>query len=80
LLAVSTSGNARNVVLAAKAGLARGMAVVAMTGRDGGALRALAHVVLAVPEQETFRVQELHLPIYHCLCAMLEARFFTDQK
>ena len=80
LLAISTSGNARNAVLAAKAALAREMTVIALTGNGGGALRSLAHVVLAVPERETFRVQELHLPVYHCLCAMLEARFFTDRQ
>jgi len=73
LLAISTSGNARNVRLAALVARARGMSVVALTGCDGGALRTVSDLVIAVPERVTPRVQELHLPVYHALCAMLEA-------
>lgn len=78
LLAISTSGNARNVCLAAVAAKALGMRVVSLTGAGGGRLKPLADVALCVPERETYRVQELHLPLYHALCAMLESRFFGN--
>jgi D-sedoheptulose 7-phosphate isomerase len=77
LVAVSTSGNARNVLLAALVAKARGMPVVGLTGAGGGRLRQTADVCICVPEQETYRVQEYHLPVYHTLCAMLEAHVFT---
>ncbi len=76
LLAISTSGNARNVVAAVHVARAKGMKVLALTGRDGGQLAKLAHHAIIVPEQETFRIQEHHLPIYHAVCLTLEARFF----
>jgi D-sedoheptulose 7-phosphate isomerase len=76
LLAISTSGNAVNVCLAAVAVKARGGRVIALTGEGGGRLAGLADVALKVPARETFRVQELHLPLYHALCAALEERFF----
>ncbi len=80
LLAISTSGNARNVVLTALAGRARGVTVIGLTGAGGGRLRELADLCLGVPDRETFRVQELHLPLYHALCAMLESRFFGNDE
>ena len=76
LLAITTSGNSRNVLLAAAAARALGVKVVGLTGRGGGKLAALADFMLCVPENETFKIQELHLPLYHALCAMLEARTF----
>jgi len=76
LLGISTSGNARNVILAAKTARARAMSVVALTGESGGALRDIADIVISVPETVTHKVQELHLPVYHTLCAMLECEFF----
>ena len=76
LLAISTSGNAKNVVQAAKVAKGLGATVVALTGADGGALRALADVCICVPERETYRVQELHLPVYHALCAAVESHCF----
>ncbi len=72
LLAISTSGNARNVLLAAIAARAKGMRVLALTGAAGGRLLGAADLALRVPESVTFRVQELHLPLYHALCATLE--------
>lgn len=72
LVAISTSGNSRNVCHAAAVARHLGLAVVALTGKDGGALRTLADRCIAVPEQETYLVQEYHLPVYHCLCLMLE--------
>lgn len=76
LLAISTSGNSRNCVLAAETAAARGLSVVALTGRGGGRLASVADVTIAVPETETYRVQELHLPVYHALCAAVEAHFY----
>lgn len=76
LLAFSTSGNSKNCVYAAVAARAKGMRVVFLGGAGGGKLKAHADVSVLVPETETFRVQELHLPVYHCLCAMLESYFW----
>jgi D-sedoheptulose 7-phosphate isomerase len=73
---ISTSGNSRNVLLAAVAAKAKGLAVIGMTGAGGGKLAQLADVCITVPSDETFEVQEYHLAIYHFLCAALEARFF----
>ena len=76
LLAISTSGNSKNILAAAKVARSLGMRVIALTGEGGGALRTLADITLAVPERETFKVQELHLPLYHYLCAAVEKRLF----
>lgn len=73
---ISTSGNAQNVVQAAVAAKAMGMTVLGMTGQGGGLLQTYCDVCLTVPERETFRVQELHLPIYHALCIALEEALF----
>ena len=62
--------------LTAAAARARGMAVIALTGETGGKLRALSDICIAVPAREAFRVQELHLPVYHALCLALEEEFF----
>ena len=75
-LGISTSGNARNVVYAAATARAKKMKVDALTGGEGGALRRFADVAIVVPEIETYRIQELHVPVYHCLCMMLEDFFF----
>lgn len=76
LLAISTSGNSRNVVYACDVAKALGLKVIGLTGRDGGKLNALCDVNIIVPEQETFKIQELHLPVYHCLCKAVENEFF----
>ena len=76
LIALSTSGNSANCVAAAQVAKAKGMKVVALTGTDGGKLAALADAAIRVPERETYKVQELHLPVYHALCAALEDRLF----
>jgi len=75
-LGISTSGNSKNVLYAAATARAKKIKVVALTGGGGGSLRGLADVSIAVPETETRKIQELHLPIYHCLCMMLEDHFF----
>lgn len=76
LLALSTSGNSKNCVYAALLAKARGIKTVAFAGATGGRLKGLCDECICVPEQETYKIQELHLPIYHCLCAMLEEEFF----
>lgn len=77
-LGISTSGNSENIINAAIVAKAMNMKVIALTGGDGGELARLADVSVIVPETETFRIQELHLPIYHCWCQMLERYFFGE--
>lgn len=77
-IGLSTSGNARNVGLAAEAAGAKSLKIVGLTGKGGGALAALCDVCICVPATETYHVQELHLPVYHCLSLMLEDEFFTE--
>ena len=75
-MGISTSGNAENVMYAAVTAKAKGMKVIALTGKDGGKLAKISDVSIIVPEQETYMIQEYHLPIYHALCLMLEERFY----
>lgn len=76
LIALSTSGNSANCVNAALVAKAKGMKVVSMTGAGGGKLGDFADAAIKVPEMETYRIQELHLPVYHALCAALEDALF----
>ena len=76
LIAISTSGNAKNVCEAARVAGAIGMKVIALTGKDGGKLKSLSGVCVIAPECETYMIQELHLPIYHYICAEVEKHFF----
>lgn len=78
LLAISTSGNSANVVEAAKVARAKGVLVIGLTGSKESKLTPLSDVCVRVPRDETFQVQELHLPVYHCLCACAEADLFGD--
>lgn len=75
-LGISTSGNSKNVDYAVTVAKAKGIKVIGLTGKDGGTLGKRADVALIVPEMETFKIQELHLPIYHTLCLLLEEHFF----
>lgn len=75
-VAISTSGNSENVINAAVLAKAVGIKVLVLTGRDGGELAKYADVLVRVPETENYRIQEMHLPIYHCWCQMLEDTFF----
>ena len=75
-LGISTSGNSKNVMNAVIVAKALGIKVIGLTGAKGGELAKAADVAIMVPETETFMIQELHLPVYHCLCLMLEERFF----
>jgi D-sedoheptulose 7-phosphate isomerase len=76
LICLSTSGNSSNVVSAAKTMNILGGDIISFTGRKGSLLQGLSRTTIQVPESETYKVQELHLPIYHCLCAMLEEELF----
>lgn len=79
-LGISTSGNSRNVLFAAVAAKAKGLKVVGLTGQKPCKLAQLADVCIQVPETETYKIQELHLPVYHCLCMMLEEHFFGNKQ
>ena len=76
LIALSTSGNSANCVNAALVAKAKGLKVISLTGAGGGRLAALADAAVKVPEAETYKIQELHLPVYHALCAQVEAALF----
>lgn len=78
LFAISTSGNSENVCASVKTARALGFKVIGLTGRGGGELKAYADICICVPETETFKIQELHLPVYHCICAEVEEHFFTE--
>ena len=75
-LGIYTSGNSKNVMSATVVARALGIKVVGLTGAKGGELAKVADVAIKVPETETFMIQEMHLPVYHCLCLMLEDKFF----
>ena len=79
LLGITTSGSSRNVVLAAQAAKARGAKIIGLTGEKQGKLAPLCDVLINVPDTETYRIQELHLPVYHALCLELEERFFGKE-
>ena len=75
-LGISTSGNSQNVIYAAITAKANGLKVIGLTGQRKNRLMNFADVCICVPEVDTYKVQELHLPVYHCLCMMLEDKFF----
>ena len=77
LLGISTSGDAKNVLYAVITARAKGLKVIGLTGRDGGCLGRMADACIRVCAVETYKAQELHLPVYHCLCLMLERHFFN---
>ena len=76
LIAISTSGNSKNIVRAAEAAKALGISVAALTGKNESALSAITDVTVRVPETETYKIQEIHLPVYHYLCAAVEEHIF----
>ncbi len=75
-IAISTSGNSLNCVYACLVAKAKGLKTVSLTGEKESRLSQLSSVTVKVPEKETYKIQELHLPLYHALCAMLEEEFF----
>ena len=76
LIGISTSGNSKNVFGAVKVAKALGIKVIGLTGKKGGKLKETADICICAPETETFKIQELHLPIYHYICAAVEEHFF----
>ena len=78
-LGISTSGNSKNVLYAAVNAKAKGLKVIGLTGSKENKLMKYADVCIRVPETETYKIQELHLPVYHCLCLMLEEKFFGEK-
>lgn len=77
-LGISTSGNSKNVLYAAVTAHAKGMKVIGLTGAKDSALCRMSDVCICAPQTETYMIQELHLPIYHCLCLMLEEKFLEN--
>jgi D-sedoheptulose 7-phosphate isomerase len=77
LMGISTSGNAANVRAALCVARALGIRTVGLTGHGGGRMAGFCDILIAVPATKTFEIQELHLPVYHCLCAMVEEHFFA---
>ena len=75
-LGISTSGNSKNILYAAATAHAKGIKVTGLTGAKESRLSQMCDVCIRVPETETYKIQELHLPVYHCLCLMLEEHFF----
>lgn len=78
LLGISTSGNAGNVAKAVMTANALRMQTVGLTGKNGGHLAALSQLALIMPQQETYRIQEMHLAVYHLLCAVVESELFEN--
>ncbi len=76
LLALSTSGNSQNVKYACQIAKYKNMPRVLLTGRSGGILKNLCDVSICVPSDETYKIQEFHLPVYHCICAYVENELF----
>lgn len=76
-LGISTSGNSKNILFAATTAHAKGMKVIGLTGEKDSRLMDMSDVCIKAPQTETYMIQELHLPIYHCLCLMLEDKFFA---
>lgn len=77
LLGISTSGNSKNILFAATTAHAKGLKVIGLTGAKDSKLKDMSDVCIKAPQTETYMIQELHLPIYHCLCLMLEDKFFA---
>ena len=78
LLAISTSGNSENILSAVMTANAKKMKTIGLTGLTGGKLKDFCNITICVPASETYEIQELHVPIYHSLCAMLEAELFKE--
>ena len=78
-LGISTSGNSKNVLYAAVNAKAKGLKVIGLTGAKESKLMKYADVCIRAPETETYKIQEYHLPVYHCLCLMLAEKFFGEK-
>ena len=76
LVAISTSGNSKNILRATEVAKGLGLPVIGLSGNTGGKLAQLSDVCITVPERETYKIQELHIAVYHYLCAAIEKHFF----
>jgi len=76
-IAISTSGNSKNILYATDIAKAKGLTTIALTGKSGGELKNTADILINAPEDETYKIQELHLPIYHAICIAVESEFFA---
>lgn len=79
-LGISTSGNSKNILYAAVTAHAKGLKVIGLTGKKDSKLSEQADICIQVPQTETYMIQELHLPVYHCLCLMLEEQFYGENS
>lgn len=77
-LGISTSGNSKDIIYPTVLAKAKGLTTIALTGKNGGKLKGLADISIVVPQQETFMIQELHLPVYHALCLEVEEYFWKE--
>jgi len=75
-IGISTSGNSKNVINAMMVAKAKGVSVIGLTGKNACQMDSVCDVVVHVPETETYKIQELHLPVYHAVCAMLEYEYW----
>lgn len=80
LIGISTSGNSNNVIYACEVAKAKEMVTVGLTGENGGKIREIADFLINVPQEETYKIQELHLPVYHAICLALENEFFGAEE
>ncbi len=80
VLGISTSGNSKNVIHALNAAKGRGASKIGLTGASGGKMKDICDCCICVPETETYKIQELHLPVYHAICLALEEHFWGDSK
>ena len=78
LVGISTSGNSKDIVYPTVVAKAKGLKTIALTGKNGGKLKGLADICIVVPQNETFMIQELHLPVYHALCLEVEEAFWKE--
>lgn len=80
LIAISTSGNSKNVIYAAQIAKVQGMKVISLTGSKGGNLKEVSDILINVPSDETYIIQEYHLPVYHAICAAVENEMFSEEN
>lgn len=78
LIAISTSGNSKNIIYAAQMAKVQGMKVISLTGNKGGKLKEISDILINVPSEETYIIQEYHLPLYHAICAAVENEMFSE--
>ena len=78
LLAISTSGNSKNVLYACEIAQIKGMKIIGLTGQSGGKMNNICDILMKTPEIVTYKIQEYHLPIYHAICLAIEEEFFGE--